>query len=129
MNTVFIEAAQGGEQPQNWGKFAVCRWTSAEWARTSCLSGVFQQSVLRGRGWTAAHIWVLDLQTGEGACFYPGGMAEADLNKHKVWVCPMFQPFLQWLYLQDLSDLSKLPGYVELTDAEFLMSGHRREGK
>lgn len=71
---------------------------------------------------------MLDLETGEGALFLPGGYASADLDKHKVWVCPLFEPFLAWLYKQDLQDLSKLPDLVDLPDAPFQWSGYRRSG-
>lgn len=40
----------------------------------------------------------------------------------------MFEPFLQWLYLQDLSDLDKLPALVNLGDVPTSMSGYRRKG-
>jgi hypothetical protein len=40
----------------------------------------------------------------------------------------MFEPFLEWLYAQDLSDLGALPRLVELPDAEFSFSGYRRSG-
>jgi hypothetical protein len=86
--------------------------------------------LLTACGWTPKHVWVLDLQTGEGAFFAPGGLASADLEKHRVWVCPMFEPFLTWLYKQDLSDLDALPGLVNFTqeEAPFAMSGYRRPG-
>jgi hypothetical protein len=38
----------------------------------------------------------------------------------------MFEPFLTWLYAQDLSDLQALPDYVELPDAPFALAGYRR---
>jgi hypothetical protein len=129
MDTRFIEAAhckEGG----NWGKFLVGRFTEEEWARRSVVEAHCggDRSLLRGRGWSPNSIVVFDLQTGEGALFRPGGYAPADLNKHRVWVCPLFEPFLTWLYQQDLSDLSSLPDYVELPDAPFSMAGYRREG-
>jgi hypothetical protein len=43
-------------------------------------------------------------------------------------VCPLFEPFLEWLYEQDLTDLSTLPRRVELPDAEFSFTGYRRPG-
>jgi hypothetical protein len=59
--------------------------------------------LLRALGWDHRVVLVTDLQTGEGAMFSPGGLASADLNrKHRVWVCPMFEPFLIWLYRQPL---------------------------
>jgi len=126
MLTKFIDVSQGGTG--NWGKFAIGRWQLEEWRRETHLPEAPGQPMLRGRGWTWNHVWVMDLQTGEAACFLPGGSAPADLNKHKIWVCPMFEPFLVWLYEQDLSDLRELPNYVELPDAEFYMAGYRREG-
>jgi len=86
--------------------------------------------LLSTRGWSHDHVWVLDLETGEGACFRPGGLAHADLNKHRIWVCPLFEPFLEWLYDQDLTDLTVLPDLVTLTlkEAPFSMFGYRRPG-
>ena len=86
-------------------------------------------SLLRMCGWSDQHLWVCDLQTGEGAFFRPGGLAGADLAKRQIWVCPMFEPFLTWLYQQDLTDLKALPDYVELPDAPFGRSGYRRRGQ
>jgi hypothetical protein len=83
---------------------------------------------VRGRGWGDEHIWVLDLQTGEGATFRHGGMASADLNKHRIWVCPMFEPFLAWLYQQDLHELDALPAVINLPDAPAAFHGYRRAG-
>src|SRR6266568_9619596 len=82
--------------------------------------------MLSERGWTSDHLLVLDLQTGEGAIFRPGGSARADLNeKHQVWVCPLFEPFMEWLYKQDTPDLTALPDQVEL-DAPGAPFGYRR---
>ncbi len=125
MFTKFIEATDKTEF--NWGKFAVCRFEPHEWERPSEIDGGI--SLLAGRGWTAAHVLVLDLQTGESAIFLPRGSVPADLEKHAIWVCPMFEPFLVWLYQQDLSDLSKLPGLVNLGDVPTALSGYRRAGK
>lgn len=123
MKLHFIEAHDATNF--NWGKFAVARFSTEEWSRPSALD---KRLLLRSRGWTPDHLWVLDLQTGEGAIFRPGGMAAADLAKHKIWVCPMFEPFLMWLYKQDLSDLSKLPALVNVGDVPTAMSGYRRRG-
>jgi len=45
-------------------------------------------------------------------------------------VCPLYEPFLTWLYTQDTTDLDKLPDFVEIDvkDAPFAMSGYRRSG-
>lgn len=124
MTTKFIEATDATEF--NWGKFAVCRFTPEEWQRRSALD---ERPLLACRGWGADNLFVIDLQTGEGAIFRPGGLASADLNKHKVWVCPMFEPFLEWLYLQDLSDLAALPAMVNVGNVPTAMAGYRRSGK
>jgi hypothetical protein len=43
---------------------------------------------------------------------------------------PLFEPFLNWLYQQDLTDLEKLPALVEFTfeEAPPALHGYRREG-
>jgi hypothetical protein len=123
MKTKFIEATNG---PQNWGKFMVGRFEKEEWYRSSAVTE--RSSLLRAVGWAPDSLLVLDLQTGEGAIFNPGGLASADLEKHRIWVCPLFEPFLTWLYEQDLADLDRLPAHVDLPRAEFAMQGHRRPG-
>jgi hypothetical protein len=42
----------------------------------------------------------------------------------------MYEPFLTWLYRQDLTDLDALPDLVNLTEQEApsAMRGHRRTG-
>lgn len=128
METVFIEATQPAADwgLRNWGKFAVARFDTAEWERRSAISDL-PVSLLGQRGWHPRHVWVMDLETCEAAGFSPGGSARADLDKHRIWVCPMFQPFLEWLYDQDLTTLSALPQVVELPAAG-AMAGYRREG-
>lgn len=121
VQTKFIEVTNNN---LNWGKFFLMRFDN-EWEYKSAFTG---GSLLREVGWDRNNIIVMDLQTGEGARFLPGGLAAADLNKHQIWVCPMFEPFLKWLYLQDLADLSKLPDHLNLPDAEFAMVGYRRKG-
>jgi len=75
------------------------------------------------------HVLVLDLQTGEGAILKPGGDPRADLKKHRVWVCPMFEPFLEWLYARALAiGLDDLPLHVDLPEAPFAFAGYRRPG-
>src|SRR5262245_54261454 len=108
MQTHFIEATNG---PQNWGKFMLARFSTEEWAARS---HVDEGRLLASRGWQLKHLLVLDLQTDEDAIFLPGGHAHADLNKHQIWVCPLFEPFLEWLWRQDVSDIAKLPHHVDL---------------
>jgi hypothetical protein len=123
----FIEITNG---PANWGKFAVGTFTPEEWQQRAVIDGA---PLIAGRGWTPRHIWVLDLQTGEGAMFLPGGSAKHDLDKHAVWVCPMFEPFLTWLYARlgdakDMAAIAALPDHHDLPDAPFALSGYRRPG-
>lgn len=136
MQNVFIEATNG---PNNWGKFMVARfdeeWQRPSWVLAHCFpseqpeSPTAQVPLLATRGWSRDTIIVFDLETREGAAFRPGGFAAPDLEKHRIWVCPLFGPFLTWLYKQDLSDLSKLPAHVDLPGAPFSMQGYRRPGK
>lgn len=121
MQTKFIEVTN---KSQNWGKFILIRFDH-EWEQKSAFTG---RSLLREVGWDRDNIILFDLQTGEGARFRPGGLASADLDKHQIWCCPMFEPFLTWLYTQDLSDFSRLPDKLDLPDAEFAMAGYRRKG-
>jgi hypothetical protein len=86
--------------------------------------------------------FVADLQTGEGAAFSlkPWGegpeaaqlAAKTDLEKHRIWVCPMYEFFLGWLYAQRLGngagDITELPRYVQLSTDFAAMSGYRRGG-
>lgn len=126
MQTKFIEATNLDAGGFNWGKFMVCRFSEAEWAYRSAVSP--ERSLLSEVGWTKKHLFVCDLQTGEGGIFAPGGIAEADLHKHKIWVCPMFEPFLTWLYQQDLTDLDQLPALVQIKSAASALYGYRRKG-
>lgn len=124
MISVFIEATDGTEF--NYGKFMVARFTPEEYARPAVIN--VGHALLPAIGHNQKDILVMDLQTCEGAIFTPGGVASSDLNKHKVWVCPMFEPFLEWLYRQDLTDLGKLPAMVNLGDVPTSMQGYRRSG-
>ena len=122
MKTYVFEARSTGG---NWGKFLVGIHDS-EWSWRSEIDPI-NMPLLRQIGWGHNHIWVLDLQTCEGAGFRPGGYAKADLEKHKIWVCPLFEPFLTWLYRQDLDRIDELPQVVEL-EADFEFHGYRRPG-
>lgn len=112
----------------NWGKFMVGRFDGDDWDERSTIEP--RVGLLRGRGWSIEHLLVLDLQTGEGCMLAvrPTGFPAADLEKHRVWVCPMFEPFLEWLYVQDLSDMDALPRVIELPNAPRAMAGYRRQG-
>jgi hypothetical protein len=130
MHTTLVEATNG---PHNWGKFLVGAFDAVEWARPAAeFPG---RPLLPTIGWTPGHVLVLDLQTGEGAVFRLGGYPKADLDKHRIWVCPLFEPFLDWLYgearrlrLDGAALLDALPAHVDLPDAPFSMQGYRRPG-
>lgn len=120
MRTKIVECTNG---PNNWGKFLVGAFDSFELVHRSPIDG---RPTIIARGWRASHVLVLDLQTGEGAMFRLGGLARYDLQQHKIWVCPLFEPFLEWLYQQP--DPLAIPDHVDLPDAEFDLRGHRRCG-
>lgn len=129
MKTKFIEAVSDF----NWGKFMVAQFTEEEWERRSA-HPVDHQPLLKHRGWTNQHIIVFDIQTGEGGIFRatPTACPAYDLNEHRIWVCPMFEPFLCWLYRQDLADLDKLPNLIaippEIAKEHAAFRGYRRPG-
>lgn len=128
MISKIVEATNGF----NWGKFMLCRYDAAEWSRRvalECDSGPSPSPLLRSIGWSQDTLWVLDLQTCEGAAFRPSGSARADLEKHAIWVCPLFEPFLTWLYSQDLADILAIPDVVTLSGAPSALYGYCRNGK
>jgi hypothetical protein len=132
LRTHIIEATNG---PQNWGKFLIGDFTADDRARRSQVDP--GRPLLATIGWSDNAYLVLDLQTGEGAVFRLGGLASADLNKHKIWVCPLFEPFLEWLYDRYTATApagpqifwEALPLHVDLPDAPFAISGYRRTGR
>jgi hypothetical protein len=127
VKTKFIEATDATRF--NWGKFMICRFDD-EWTYRSALPEAHESRLLIRCGWSADHLLVVDVQTGEGAIFFPPGSASDDLNdKHQIWVCPMFEPFLNWLYLQDVTDLDALPALVNLGNVPTSFSGYRRTRK
>jgi hypothetical protein len=113
----------------NYGKFAVCQWEDDEWSRPSVSEGI---PMLIARGWDRHHYYVMDLQTGEGAWFRKAGLASYDLDKHQIWVCPMFEPFLEWVYAQPNSDIETWPSTIHWSREEVhkheALSGYRRPG-
>lgn len=121
MKTRIVEATNGPSA--NWGKFMICQFTQDEWDYRSKIDG---GQLIARRGWTPEHLLVVDLQTGEGAIFRPGGYAKYDLDKHRIWVCPLFEHFLQWLY--DQPSPMDVPELVDLPSAPFDSQGYRREG-
>lgn len=116
-----------GLTPGNYGKFLVARFTEEEWAYRS-RHPQCDAPLLRSIGYGPHTMMVFDLQTGEGALFGTNPYAYTDLlDKHRIWVCVVFQAFLMWLGRQDLSDITKLPDVVNLV-AEEHMWGYRRPG-
>lgn len=128
MITKFIEAVNQKNGGYNYGKFMVGKFTDQDWNEYSHLKENRNKSLLQMVGWSQKHLLVFDLQTGEGGMFLPGGFPSADLNKHKIWVCPLFEPFLGWLYAQPTLELEKLPSLIDL-DADSSWAGYRRPGK
>jgi hypothetical protein len=128
MDLKFVEAGNGF----NWGKFAVGRFTLDEMCEPATVDGMAGAPLIASQGWAPHHVWVLDLATGEGAMFDLMGLASADLQKHKIWVCPLYEPFLTWLYAhrRELGGdwWIELPRSVELPHAPAEMYGYRRDG-
>lgn len=127
MITKLFEATQDVEGSGNYGKFLVCI-PDSEWLLRTELAEEYSFGVLRSNGWGRSHVLVIDLATGEGGRFRLGGHAGADLNKHRIWVCPLFEPFLWWLYKQTPEEIPNLPQLVLLPGAAFSYAGYRRSG-
>jgi hypothetical protein len=127
MKTKIIEATNYYHGGMNHGKFLVGKFDEKEFSRRSVLAD--KLPLLKFR-WAPTNVLVLDLETGEGAIFAPHGYAKADLNdKHQIWVCPLYERFLTWLYKQDLTDLDKLPDVVKIEDPDSALYGYRRTKK
>lgn len=139
MELKFIEAGHPVDENGfggNWGKFAVGRWTGPELGEKTKYPGCEGQNIASLRGWGGDHVWLFDLQTGEAARFHTNNPIPVDvrhqLKTHKIWVCPMFEPFMVWLWGHirlhpDWWDT--LPRTVELpADTPFDFAGYRRPG-
>lgn len=129
MRSKFLEATNG---PNNWGKFLISVFEPEEWGHLSIIDP--GRPLLRAIGWShqLPNAYILDLQTREGAVFNLAGHAPADLQKHKIWVCPLFEPMLCWLYVRyrEIGGgwFDTLPVHVDLPDAAFALYGYRRTG-
>lgn len=123
MKTKLIEATNG----QNFGKFMLGVFDEADWAYESRVLG---HGLLRSIGQGQGDVLVFDLQTCEGAIFKPGGSVKHDLDKHRIWVCPMYHFFLEWLYAQPKEKVAALdlPALVTLDTSFFAFAGYRRPG-
>jgi hypothetical protein len=119
----------------NHGKIGVGQYDEVEWRKTSVVDTSTRRPLLMQLGWAQGEgVWVLDLQTGEGAYFNPRplGVASSDLRKSRIYVCPLFEPFLQWLYVEFENlgrDVDRLPPLVELTGIPQQLYGYRRPGR
>lgn len=154
MNTKIIEVSNRvNGNLFNYGKFLV-GMMDEEWQRQALAveTGLGESTpraimgggpLLHQCGWSREFLWVLDLQTGEGVFVKPTGNAAADLTKHAIWVCLLYEPFLVWLYGQyrtwkDIAVIVEqslqptlldfLPETLELTDAPAGIHGYRRPG-
>lgn len=129
MKTHLIEATN----EKNYGKFLLGVFDSEHEREARVVLGPAGK-LLANCGWRGPnYMLVTDVQTGEGAIFRLGGHVKHDLNKHKIWVCPMFEFFLEWLYAQYNEDPKKvmsldLPELVNLDTNFFSFSGYRRPG-
>lgn len=132
MRTRLIEATQDTKDGPNWGKFMIGQMDEEFRHKSRIDPG---RGLLRwGCGWHSPDmVWVMDLETKEGAVFHPGGNARADLRARQIWVCVMFEPFLAWLYawagIHGCLDFDKLPDVVELPYVRFDLYGYRRQGQ
>ena len=129
MISKFLEFSNG---PNNWGKFLISVLEPEEWNHHAIIDP--GRPLLRTIGWAPhlPHALVFDLQTREGAAFVLSGHAPADLEKHKIWVCPLFEPMLNWLYMRyreiGAAWFDTLPVHVDIPDAPFEFRGYRRSG-
>lgn len=139
MKTRIVEATNG---IANWGKFLLARFDASELAYESLVmrsipanerspsDSVRLFDAMPGGKQRERDTLVLDLQTGEGAFFYVHKLrsAKVDLEHHKIWVCPLFEPFLEWLYAFNGDHMERCPALLDLPNAEFSFKGHRRSG-
>lgn len=123
MKTRILEATNG---EQNWGKFLVGVFDDDEWAYRSVVDE--NAPLLRGRGISDNHFWLLDLQTMEGAMFRGGGYAPGDLDKHRVHVCVLYEAMLTELHARWPWQLDDLPALLDLPEVPAALYGYRRPG-
>lgn len=88
MKTKFFE----GTDQFNYGKFMLGAMSLDE-LNTPCLetTGGVNQFIHN----TESKFWILDLQTKEGAFFDLKFDIIPQLEKHQIWVCPMYPLFLE----------------------------------
>lgn len=140
MELKFVEAGQAPEGGGNWGKFAVARWSTLEMREPTRFPGCEGQFITGLTGSPFDHIWLLDIQAGEGALFSINNPIPVDvphqLNEKQIYICPMFEPFMTWLWEHirshqgtNLDWFDELPRVVVLPEAPFDLYGYRRRGR
>jgi hypothetical protein len=138
MITQFIEATNFYDGGLNWGKFLLCKFDDRDWSYQATEADGALLSVMPGgrESWNPeTSIFVVDLQTGEGSRFDLRTEPVAQLERHKIWVCPLFEPFLKWLF-REIQSRPPGPGRFELTTlpavakfpASSALAGYRRAG-
>jgi len=127
MRSKIIEVCQ--PQPVNWGKFIIAQFDEQEASHISAVSNLPLLAEIGYWGDLRTWLWVFDLQTGEGAIFpvLNRGGCEYELEKHRILVCPLYEPFLKWLYQNYNGDVDEIPSYLEI-DAPASLHGYRRPG-
>lgn len=132
MKVKFIEC----EDKLNWGKFQLLQWEPSDMQRqskvregTPLLMAVEGQRVAGNDPLKA--VFVRDLQTEEGATLHPAKEVDPkpQLDRHRVWVCPLFLPFARWLFANWEGDVATLPDIVELSGEVLHLQGYRRPGE
>lgn len=122
----------------NWAKLMVSQFDNDELAYKSRVD-TEAKSLLEAVAARRKEYWgeaqqkrlVVDLQTDEGAWFlpHPERDPKVDLDRHQIWVCPLFYPFLQWLYRTNPVHVSGIPDVVELDPDDVIkFQGYRRPG-
>lgn len=130
MKTKLVEATNG----QNYGKFLLGIFDAEDMSRKQEISGEIPMTLLRAIGFWEPEkaLLVHDLQTGEGAIFYPaqGKDPKWELEKHQIWVCPMYEFFLSEYVYPNAEKVLRLdvPPVIELKTEYFAMAGYRRSG-
>jgi hypothetical protein len=127
MKSKIVEVCQ--PQPVNWGKFIIAQFDEQEASHISAVSNFPLLAEIGYWGDLRTWLWVFDLQTGEGAIFpvLNRGGCQYDLEKHQIWVCPLYEPFLEWLYRNYNGDVDDIPNYLEI-DVPASLHGYRRPG-
>lgn len=121
MITRFVEVTDGWM----YGKFLVCRMDAEELATPSEMPDARhgERLLVHGgrRRFNDHSTLVIDLQLGTAAAWPLQGLMEAYESEH-LWhlhVCPMYRPFVRWLYEQGrwamgAGDITEIPRYLEV---------------